>query len=42
MGTFKPENLPYIPEAGEFDLREGRTLEATCYKPLSRVLLVKH
>ena len=39
MGKFKPENVPYIPQEGEFDLREGRTLESTCYKPLTRVLL---
>jgi len=39
MGKFKPDNLPYTPEPGEFDLREGRTLEATCYKPFKRVLL---
>lgn len=39
MGKFKPDNQPYIPSAGEFDLREGRTLEATNYQPLSRVLL---
>ena len=39
MGKFKPDNQLYIPQEGEFFLREGRTLEATCYKPLSRVLL---
>jgi tRNA pseudouridine38-40 synthase len=39
MGKFVPDNQPYIPAEGEFDLREGRTLESTCYKPLSRVLL---
>ena len=39
MGKFKPLNEPYIPVEGEFDLREGRTLESTCYQPLSRVLL---
>ncbi|MBE6368357.1 MAG: tRNA pseudouridine(38-40) synthase TruA [Lentisphaerae bacterium] len=39
MGKFKPENIIYTPQEGEFDLREGRTLEATCYRPLSRVLL---
>ena len=39
MGKFKPDNQLYIPQEGEFILREGRTLEATCYKPLSRVLL---
>ena len=39
MGKFKPLNEPYVPAEGEFDLREGRTLEATCYQPLSRVLL---
>ena len=39
MGKFKPSNQLYIPQEGEFSLREDRTLEATCYKPLSRVLL---
>ena len=39
MGKFKPDNQLYIPQEGEFVLREGRTLEATNYKPLSRVLL---
>ncbi len=39
MGKFKPDNQLYIPSEGEFDLREGRTLEATTYQPLSRVLL---
>jgi len=39
MGKFKPSSEPYIPQAGEFELREGRTLESTCYKPLGRVLL---
>ena len=39
MGKFKPDNQLYIPQKGEFVLREGRTLEATNYKPLSRVLL---
>ena len=39
MGKFKPDNTPYIPAPGEFDLREGRTLESTNYKPLNRVLL---
>ncbi len=39
MGKFKPDNQPYIPQEGEFDLREGRTLEATNYKPLNRILL---
>jgi tRNA pseudouridine38-40 synthase len=39
MGKFKPENIPFIPEPGEFDLREGRSLESTCYRPSGRVLL---
>ena len=39
MGKFVPDNTPYIPQPGEFDLREGRTLESTCYKPLNRILL---
>ena len=39
MGKFKPSNQLYIPQEGEISLREDRTLEATCYKPLSRVLL---
>ena len=39
MGKFVPDNKPYIPQPGEFDLREGRTLESTCYKPLNRILL---
>ena len=39
MGKFKPDNQIYVPAEGEFDLREGRTLESTCYKPLNRILL---
>lgn len=36
---FKPSNQIYVPSEGEFSLREGRTLEATCYRPSQRILL---
>ncbi len=39
MGKFQFSNTPYIPAEGEFELREGRTLESTNYKPLNRILL---